>query len=262
MLRKMKFGAVAAFLLTIIAISCQKGLKGPDNDSNALIDISADEVKKGQPLAASVSEYSGHVTWSVSPQQGVDIDAEANEATITFLRAGNFTLTALTSNGPVSRPISVKDSSWGGGDSTGGGGDSTGGGGDSTGGGFDSGYVASLAGDQITMRPVSDSGGLAFFSITRNKYECRNNYLLYTQRADTGLNVNFTGVQIPGNCFGGRTKARAYIFDKTYRPGTYPVKVKLNGVLYQGSVRVTATEYIFTWPHTSGVIISPKRIAR
>lgn len=252
---KMKFGVVAAFMLTIVAISCQKGLKGPDNSSNESIAVSADEVKKGEPLAASVSEYSGNVTWSVSPQQGVDIDAEANEATITFLRAGSYTLTALTSNGVVSRPVSVKDSSMGGGDSTGGGGDSTGG-------GFDSGYVASLAGDQITMRPVSDSGGLAFFSITRNKYECRNNYLLYTQLADTGLNVSFTGVQIPGDCFGGRTKARAYIFDKTYRPGTYPVKVKLNGVLYQGSVRVTATEYIFTWPHTSGVIISPKRIAR
>lgn len=254
MSKRIKFGAVAAIMLTIIAISCQKGIKNPGSDNDAVIEVSSDAVKKGQPLAASVSDLSGNVSWSVSPQEGVDLESEANEATITFLRAGSFTLTALTSNGPVSRPISVKDSSWGGGDSTGGGGDSTGGG--------DSGYVASLTGDQITMRPVSDSGGLAFFSITKNKYECRNNYLLYTQRADTGFNVSFTGVQIPGDCFGGKARSRAFIFDRTYRPGTYPVKVQLNGINYQGSVRVTATEYIFTWPYTTGVIISPKRIVR
>lgn len=241
-----------AFLITAV-YSCQKGLKGPNGDAGNAINLSSESVQIGEPLAASVSEYSGDVSWSVSPAQNADIDADGNESTVTFFRSGNYMLSALTSNGVISRNITVGNVFRATADSSGG---------DTTGGG-DTSYIASLLGDQIRMRPLSDSGGLAFFSITTNKYPCRNNYLVYTQNLDTGTNINYVGVQIPANCFGGTARSRAYIVNRNYnQPGYYPITITLNGLSYRGTLQVTNTEYIFNWPYTTGVVISPKRITR
>lgn len=269
-------------LLTLSAISaviffaCKKDLSNTNTggSSDGAIQLSESIVSKNQPLQAALTTASD-ANWQVTPSEGVEIDAEGNEATFMFALPGSYTITA-TGNGAAAsqafvtvsnRRFNLADSS----------------GGDTS--HIDSSRVVPLTGDQITLKPVvANDSGLVLFSITQKRYQCRNNMLLYNTwisgggtdstgggHDSTGVGhdtlstqIAFTGVYIPSpsDCVSGMVRSKAFIYLPNYAPGTAPFSVVLNGKVYTGSITTTATYYQFNWPYTSGVIISPKKIAR
>jgi hypothetical protein len=120
----------------------------------------------------------------------------------------------------------------------------------------------SLVGDQIYIMPaiIDTAGysGLILYSITQHNYVCYNHSL---NTLVTGIGgsytLTYTGVYVPANCQGGMAPAQSSRVLLPIQDGTHAFSVVLNNVTYTGSFTKTGGHYAFTWPYTSGVIISP-----
>jgi hypothetical protein len=129
----------------------------------------------------------------------------------------------------------------------------------------------SLAGDQVTLTPLLDSGSnLILLAQTSSLYDCWP-ILIYgiDASAGSGIAIRFYNVvsgSVTGNCNGARNPAASYLFVndfvKSLADGEYPFSVTLNSTVYQGSLTITHDSYRFTWNYHSGVIISPLQIPR
>lgn len=270
-------------LLTLSAISaviffaCKKDLSHSNtgnSSSDGALQLSESVVSKNQPLQASFTKASD-ASWQVSPSDGVEIDAEGNEATFMFALPGSYTITATGSVGATASQafVTVSNQRFNLADSSGG---------DTS--HIDSSKVVPLTGDQITLKPVSaNDSGLVLFAVTTKRYQCRNNMLLANTSVSSGgtdstggwdsthvghdtlsTQIAFTGVYVPGpsDCVNGMVRSKTFIYLPNYPLGTSPFSIVLNGKTYTGSITTTATYYQFNWSYTSGVVISPKKIAR
>ncbi len=90
---------------------------------------------------------------------------------------------------------------------------------------------------------------------TVNLYNCTPFLAAYSF---DGLNGNSLllyseGEVVEGSgCNGAKNHAVSYLFFGPLNNGTYNISAVLNGVTYQGSLTVTATNYTFTWNYSSG----------
>ena len=127
--------------------------------------------------------------------------------------------------------------------------------------------VKSLAGDQLTLKPViySTDSTLNFIIQTANSYSCFNSYVLYNN-ASVGNSViatSFNGVWLRDPCEPLNIPAVSFCQTNAYyTDGTYPVEITFNNKVYKGSLTVSHYRqyYEFHWPYTEGVVIEPKVI--
>jgi hypothetical protein len=123
----------------------------------------------------------------------------------------------------------------------------------------------SPAGDQILIVPVkADSGsysGLYITATTQNTYPCANTTLTTDfVQPDSGYTFGYYGAHITGFCIPGQSHAQSTKVLFPVQDGTHTFTVVFNNVIYHGSFTKTGNHYSFTWPYSSGVIISPLTI--
>jgi hypothetical protein len=260
--------AVLFFAAAITYLSCQKENSG---DRSLVTAAKTEGIKKGEPVNFSVENTTGQTAkWSVSPSNNVQLNSDGNKATVLFHTAGAYSVTASMGNLVQRIMVNVTDSVYC---------DSTRR--DSTCGCIcdtmprdtiphdtchncqphDTSFYA-LTGDHIYINPQRvDTGslsGLVLNSITRNAYNCSNNYLsTFVSNTNGNYSVYYTGVYISGACTGGFTQSRSARTVFPVQDGTHSFSVTLNSVVYYGSFTKNGTHYSFNWPDTSGVTISP-----
>ena len=249
-----------AFLLagTIAATLpyCQKESSKSGNTEKPVLILSKTNVKKGEPLTVStVVNSSSVVKWAVYPAANSLISAGLRSSSVLFSSAGGYTITAsyfadsgsTTPYDSASSPVTVTDSIY-------------------TPPVIDHEDTLSLAGDQLIVQPywVSDSAGLVLMVQTKNVYNCSPIFIGYGFGLENGtLKADFKFISDPvSDCGGFQNHAVADLFYPTMSDGDYPVSILFNDVDYQGSVNVSGSTYTFTWPYTSGVVISPLMIQK
>jgi PKD repeat protein len=122
------------------------------------------------------------------------------------------------------------------------------------------------ADDQIFLTPVDYSDtGLVFVAHSANLY---NHSPLLNSNGEIHLSVSGFEVDISSAliypCSGSSAPAPAFglvaITGLTNR--TYTLSVKLNNIMYSGTMTVTDSNITFTWTSSSGVTISPLTIQK
>ena len=221
-------------------------------------------VKTGQPDSLELvgASATDSVKWAVSPTAGLNgISYKGNHAVVNFNQAGTYTVTATLNNTtPYSTTISVTQAPAPPVDTT-----------------RTTSVHYPLTGDQITLTshysksPNSDSAYVYFSAQTTRFYYCLNSYLTYNTSLTGGFTLNIVDMIKPStaSCQVGSTRLTIGVIplrqsvQNSYLPnGTFPLTVTLNGVTYNGSVTVTATDINFNWSYTSGVTITPTHISR
>lgn len=233
-------------------------------------------IKKCEPVTFTVNSASGQpIKWLAGYPVEVHVlsaDAsDSNNLKVVFLQPGSHTVQASWEGYTVSITVNVSDSCYT---------DSLvsrycschidtipstptdtvpGGGG---GGPHDT--IVSLAGDQIHITPVKlDSGavsGLAMYAVTERDYVAVDNKLITVlSTTSSSYTLNYTGVWIPANSWGDGYPVPSTSKKELFpiQDGTYTFNVILNNITYTGSFTKSGGQYTFTWPYTSGVIISP-----
>ena len=209
-------------------------------------------IKKGEPVVFKLSsnQDSASITWAVTPVTNRQITLAGSKAAVVLKAKGQYNISAFF-NGLVSNTIvSVRDYIYTGANSN------------------ETAPVVSnsLAADQITLRPAvtSDTSSYLFISaITKNSYNCLNNTLAYNLTTETNaFTINYTGVNFPGgtDCTAG--KKTSTVFTLLYAPadGTYTFNVILNSNTYNCKFVKSGKNYTYTWPYSSGVLLSPLSI--
>jgi hypothetical protein len=226
--------------------------------SNSDLTLSKSDLKRGEQLVASTnqSNTSAIVKWTTYPSTNTVVSPANNQAAAIFASAGNYRITAsyydasdtLNAYDSSSAPVTVNDSiSYT----------------PPIPDGLDS---VTLAGDQLILSPISASDSIFIMSAqTVNTYNCTPYLTAYSY---DGLNGNSLllyseGEVVEGSgCNGAKNHAVSYLFFGPLNTGTYNISAVLNNITYQGSLTVTATDYIFTWNYTSGITISPLQIKK
>jgi hypothetical protein len=127
--------------------------------------------------------------------------------------------------------------------------------------------VRSLAGDQLTLKPVlySADSSLDFIVQTKNSYSCLNSYILYNNASvkNSKIVTSFKGVWLRDACEPLNIPAVSFCQTHAYfKDGIYPVEITFNSIVYKGELTVSSYQqyYEFHWPYTEGVVIEPKVI--
>lgn len=127
--------------------------------------------------------------------------------------------------------------------------------------------VKSLAGDQLTLKPViyATDSSLNFIVETKNAYSCFNSYILNNNASVTNSKVvtSFNGVWLRDACEPLNIPAVNFCHTNAYfEDGIYPVEIAFNNKVYKGSLSVSGYRryYEFHWPYTEGVVFEPKVI--
>ncbi|MBK7883182.1 MAG: hypothetical protein IPJ81_04785 [Chitinophagaceae bacterium] len=189
----------------------------------------------------------GTVQWSVSPDKNVQINVEASEyskeAAILFGSAGKYTVSATSGSVTATSFVTIDTAIYHG--------------------PKDTTVIMPLTNDSLVLRPSvfgsHDSSGLVISAITRNKYNCLNNFLIsqvYTYGDD--YTIVYSGVGMPENCQGGKAKAQTMNHIYPVKNGSHVLKIILEGVTYTGSFTKEGNKYTFKWPYDDNVVrISP-----
>ena len=106
--------------------------------------------------------------------------------------------------------------------------------------------------------------GLNLAFLTKNKYKCLNNTLLFT-RGDLSSNnittytIEFTGVEIPSDdfCASGEDYSKGITGFFPVADGESILEIILDGVTYAGTISKTGSTLTITWNYSNGVTISP-----
>ncbi len=245
--------------ISIVIFSCAKN-SGSNNSTSSKSDLtlSKSDLKRGEQLIASTNQSNPNaiVKWTTYPSTNTVVVPANNQAGAIFAQAGSYRITAsyynasdttvaydsssapVIVNDSISSPSVVPD-------------------------GLDS---VSLTGDQLILSPISASDSIFIMSVqTVNLYNCTPFLAAYSF---DGLNGNSLllyseGEVVEGSgCNGAKNHAVSYLFFSPLNTGTYNISAVLNNVTYNGSLTVTAKDYIFTWNYTSGITISPLQIKR
>jgi hypothetical protein len=266
----MKASPMSQILTGVLAISliaCTKHAANSGSNKSGgttgALSLSQATVKKGQPLIASLPSgvSANDIHWSVTSTSSAQVTPTSfahltpanGQAMVLFAQAGAYKVTASYTdssgnpNDSSSAPVTVIDSPYTPAPPV----------------NYD---TSSLAGDQITLTPMLDSVMLTFYAQTTKSYSCFSNLvnLLYW---GSGIEINFYEVisADSSSCNGVQNPASAMIFPGSiqgWTPGvTYPLTINVGTTTYTGSFTVTANSVSFTWPYTSGVIISPTQVS-
>jgi hypothetical protein len=240
---KILIAAFAALLLGFT--SCKK-----DSDVNIQSGLDASktsDIKLGEPVVFKLAEAdaSAIVNWTVTPNTEVQIQPSGKTASILFGNPGSYSVSAISGNIKGRTDVIVDDSIF-----------NPGGGGTPT--------YEPLTGDQIfiTVTRYDSMGisGLDFRYITEKKYNCLNHNLLFSNEfSGQDLKVVFNAVYIPSEeyCSTGEDYASGGTAWYPVSEGSHGLEVFLDGVTYTGSFVKSGSTYTFTWPYTSGVVLTP-----
>ncbi len=265
-LRRILSPVVIAILSIYGLYSCSKDTsKSSTKPGPNALTLSASVVQKGEPLVVTAPAGSSlsSLRWVVSPATFAHITSGNGQAVVLFSRQGTYQVSAiyLDSTGntgagdsiTASSPVTVTDSVY-----------------TPPSAGLD---TVSLAGDQITLTPSSDSvSDLLMLAQTGKAYNCFPS-LLYSiaqgAGGTTGIVINIEQV-VEGssayNCNGATNPASSYLFLTPFvsslANGTYPFTVRLNNTNYTGSLTISDAAYTFSWNYSSGVVISPLQIQK
>jgi hypothetical protein len=223
--------------------------------------VSLKPMKKGEPfvILPVLPDSNATVRWTIRPSDSTQLSINGNQVTISISLAGSYVITANFY--APSNSVSPYDSST-----------------------YtiivsDSVYTPQVRSDYdtvlldgraITLVPVSTSGTLEFIAQTAIKYNCTSYILAIgffqgTNIPQTTIVFYFDSARIAisnADCGGIKNPATINVALDSLANGFHPIYVELNRILYQGSVDVTDSNYAFTWPYSSGVIISPLQIKK
>jgi hypothetical protein len=247
--------AFLGLIFTLAFFSCNKSSSTAKTDQKLV--LSASSIKRGQPLVANINggTPNSSYSWSVAPTTGTYISPNSNTASILFANAGTYQVTATNSadsaggpTGGLTSNITVSDSIYTP--------------------VIDDGYdTLSLAGDQITLQPISatDSSGLVLL-VSSNKYYYCNPVFLFGTEQDVNGDISMSFYQVVSGsaalCGDLQNKAISFLFFHGLSKGVHNVTANLNNAAYHGTLTITDTDYTFAWNYTSGVLISPLQINR
>lgn len=234
------------------------------------VDVAADKVKSSKLNGLEASKVTGikrqepviftlagnltpaNYRWKVTPMGYSVINKGSESTAITFHKAGSYRVVAQDSITLDSVFISVEigseiyqDESVA----------------------IDQDVKESLTADEvISLTPIfhADSAAhLDFSAITKNNYSCSNNSLTYSlgKNGDTYI-INFLDVNVPAGCSGDPSKAKndVILYWPVSENKTYNLQVTLNNKTYNGTFERKGAKYEFTWPHTTGVILTKKSL--
>lgn len=240
---KILIAAFAALLLGFT--SCKK-----DSDPNIQSGLDASktsDIKLGEPVVFKLAETdaSGIVTWTVTPNDEIQIIPSGKTASILFGNPGSYSVSAISGNIKGRTDVMVEDSIY-----------NPGGGGTAT--------YEPLTGDQvfITVTRYDSMGisGLDFRYITEKKYNCLNHTLLVENIfSGQDLRIDFKSVYIPSEefCTAGEDYASGGTAWYPVDEGSHELQVVLDGQTYTGSFVKSGSTFTFSWPYSSGVILTP-----
>lgn len=254
MTKKQSTSVIALILALCILTACNKN--GEPNAAYGEIALSKLKIKINEPdsMLFVGADTTKAVTWVVTPAGSDELLPVKTVALIKFTKAGTYTIKANNSD-IESKPktITVIDSVY-----------------------VPTLFYAKLADDdQISLVPQiiksakSDSSYLAFTVTTKDKY-CSNSVLDFGigyESMPRGFYMSVQGTYLhPNGCSPVRRQLSAHNdFSSFLEPltvGTYRLFISLHDINTQGSVEVTPTQVIFHWDDASGVILSPKVLAR
>lgn len=236
---------VVPFFGLIIAtgfFACQKPV---DGNSGNVLESSSTTAKQAEPILFKMNNAPENsiIKWNVTPNENVQINvggsAYSREAAILFGSAGKYTVSASAGSATSSTLVTIDTTIYPGpADTTG---------------------IMLLTHDSLTLTPSSvgtaDSSGLVIAAITRNKYDCMNNFLiskLYKYGND--YTIVYSGVLIPKKCQGGQSKAQSMMHINDINDGIHILKINLDNQVYTGSFTKTGNKYVFTWPYNDNVV--------
>jgi hypothetical protein len=250
----MKSLIVIATLTGIVATSlsgCNKNSSSSSSGKPNLI-LSQSTVARGQQLNASVQNANAStiVKWSIYPTSGAKLFSGSDQATAFFGNSGQYRVVANyysdSANVPYdssSSPVFVSDSVY-------------------TPQPVQS-DTSALAGDQIQIEPITatDTGGLILLVQTVNLYSCYPQLNYYFSQQGNLIELYCLSVaSSTTSCNGVTSTAKALVVAPAPANGTYTFDVILNTATYRGSLTVTDGKYVFAWPYSSAVTISPLQI--
>lgn len=220
-------------------------------------------VKRGELFLVSTTTQNPGTTvkWSIRPSDSTAIIPYGNEAYINISLAGTYIITAsfyspadpvnaydsthstIIVNDSVYLPPAISD--------------------------YD---TVALAGQDVTIVPVYNSGTLQFIVQTANKYNCTSYieaaaFWQYTLDPET-LNFYFDSARVAvskADCGGAKNPATVSFSALPISNGSHPINAVLTQNpqrYFEGTVVVTDSNYTFTWPYSSGITISPLQIKR
>lgn len=251
-MRRLAYCLLALLPAYFIIQGCNKAIDLPGAKGQLV--ASKTELKINEPDALEMigAAASDSIKWTVTPSGFDTLLTKNNTAAIVFTKAGTYTVKASVNGAtPASVSITVNNDVY-------------------TGPKLNN--IIPLAGDQITLTPAvyksanADTTYIYFTAKTANYY-CSTNRLNYSKSLVNGTySLNFVNVTQYTNCTGGTSNLQTGIAFKQTAPalsnGTYPLNVVLNGTTYTGSIAVSATNVIFNWNYTTGVMITPKQVNR
>jgi hypothetical protein len=257
-----KLVALICLILFGIMPSCVKNSATIDytsgNANQHLIPLNP--VKKGEPfiISAVLPDSNASVRWTIRPSDSTQLNANGNRVMITITFPGMYLITVnfYSPSDPIkpydssTYSVTVTDTNYtqqvGPGD------------------------TVSLAGGEVTLIPVSTSGTLEFIVQTAAKYNCTSSI------SAIGFNQYIIGVEkyiffyfdsamvdiSKADCGGIKNPATIIVTPSPLANGIHTIYGYLNQFMYEGSVNVTDSNYTFTWPYTSGLIISPMQLKK
>jgi hypothetical protein len=262
-MKNFKPAALICLVLFGIMLSCVKNtarIEYAASISNRNL-VPLNPVKKGEPFVIFplLPDSNATVRWTIRPSDSTQLSTNGNQVTISIFLAGSYVITAnfYAPSNTVSPydssiyTIIVNDSVY-------------------------TPQVRSeydtvlLNGKEITLVPISISGTLEVIAKTAIKYNCTSyitaiGFFQGTNTPQTTIVFFFDSARIAisnADCGGVKNSATISIRLDSLANGFHPIYVELNRILYQGSVDVTDSNYTFTWPYSSGAIISPLQIKK
>ena len=268
--------------LSIGFIACKKSsdISATNLQSNnGLTAAKVSNIKSGEPVAfalKSSSNSTAAVTWKVIPAVGVYKTINGKKATFKFTVAGKYIVTVTDGFVNDSTSISVDSIPYTGNDTI-------------HYAPIDSSFyppyippvdstnyhncsgdtaIAFFTHDQINITPsLIDTGGITsgflLQASTSKQYPSTASTLVstlgYDSTSGNGFDLNYQGILLPTGTTttGTSTVANTANFLFTWQDGKYTLHIVFNNVTYTGSVTKNGNTYTFTWPYTSGVVISP-----
>jgi hypothetical protein len=252
-MKNLTFAIITLLFAFFIISGCSK-IEDPANNGSIIATKTTVKINEPDSLVFVGATSTDTTQWTVTPAGFHHFTSQKNAARIVFTKAGSYTVSA-THTGLLPGSIVIKVST------------------DSIPNPADTTTYVPLTGDQITLTAsyyksaTSDTAGFSFMARTQNNY-CSNGIFRINATVDASNNytINLLNIQEPKVCRGTSdhpVNSNGFNFAKgPLVNGTYPLKVTLNGTIYNGHIVVTAATITFDWNYTSGVLITPSVLNR
>lgn len=231
-------------LLTVVLVALVSCNQMEEVTSTTLDASKTSNIKKGEPVIFKFNNIpdGSVVVWKVTPEEGVDINANAGIASVLFSKAGNYNINATYANAVVKANVVVIDSVY-------------------------NPTVNSLTplinGETLNVTAIindSSSVGkpdilLSLVFSTSNKYNCLNNFLLTRVDPFTGI-ISFDGVFTPDSRFcsaGEKTAQGVVTLNPDPNSKSNKLEIVLDGTPYKGYYYVSNKQLYVYWPYQSGI---------